>query len=295
MKKLKVLIASMIGAIALVFACVFSFGVNAAGTEITGGVSFEYTELIKSSAGEICKSGDNKVTITLNSGKTENKSAYSTTIGGTKYSNGAALNNGSMTIETTESANIVVYSYLNSTGRTITVGNHYHACTDSKEKGAFTDTIYGTKSITITATGGGGVGIYKIVVEYSNDTHVTPYQQEATSRDSEGYLHVRFIFVVSGVSMSDAGDLTNKLTLRLDDGVKTVTVTPNVVNKITSSGETYKPSVGTNDYYVFDGSTGDFYVIYVVGCSTNYIGHTMNASFEFGGKSYSTTPYSFTE
>ena len=121
---------------------------------------------------------------------------------------------------------------------------------------------------------------------------IIPLQQEAIDGD---YTYVRFVFILSGYPELSSSDFENKLTLILDDGEQTKTISPNAYNKLTHSGETYTATVNEKEYS-FDNSINenDIYVIYVVKFTTaKYQGHNVKAKLSFNENEYITSGYTF--
>ena len=112
---------------------------------------------------------------------------------------------------------------------------------------------------------------------------VTPLVQTAVV---DTYTYVRFVSIVKGVKEFSAADITFKLTLTSGESNQEVTVTPYVVKKITSSGETYTAKVNEADYSFAD-HTAEYYVVYVVRFTTaKYTGDSIKATLTYAGNDY---------
>lgn len=285
MKKIKLFIASMLGAIALVFACVLGTRVNA----YTEDIEIQYTALTAWAPSTPKIYSDDVNGITITSGKRlQSKSTGDVQDSeGNNYSNAGQLDNGNtLTITTSSKSNIKVYSYCKSTSSTITVGDSVY-----NSKGGFIDEFLFTNEVKITTSGSNGAGIYKIVIKNG----VKPLQQEAVVGES---TFIRFIFIISGNSQLSSSNFSNKLTLILDDGKntkQTVTRSPKAYNKLLLGGDTYVDTVDEASY-TFDNAfnSTDIYVVYVVEFTTaTYSGHSVKASLNVGGTEYKTSGYDF--
>ena len=282
MKKLKVLIASLVGAIALAFAFVVGVNVSAASENI----EISYTQLTAWAPSSPKLYDENGVTITSTKRLQAKATANAEDAEGNKYATAGQLENGqTLTIKTAKYTNIKVYSYCKSSSSTINVGgNTYNAA------GAFINEFTFTKEVVITTSGSNGAGIYKIVIT----TGVKALQQEAVTGD---YTYVRFLFIVADSTLTSS-DFSNKLTLILDEDEateQTVTRSPKAYDKLTLAGAVYSATIGEN-LYTFDNSvnTDDIYVVYVVKfTTTKYTGQNVKASLNVGGTEYKTSGYTF--
>ena len=132
---------------------------------------------------------------------------------------------------------------------------------------------------------GGDDGMRILSVEFVPQ-EVTPLVQTAVV---DTYTYVRFVSIVKGVEEFSAADITFKLTLTSGESNQEVTVTPYVVKKITSAGETYTAKVNEADYS-FANHTAEYYVVYVVRFTTaKYTGDSIKATLTYAGNDYTSS------
>ena len=325
MKKFKVLIASMIGAIAFVIACVVgSVNVNAATTTTT----YNYDWLANAFASDTDKTTlvaansnkDFEISATENSYakmkmNVENSSGSTFRYMTAGYVEFQKSSKSAVLTLTFESVGTVTFKSKINTGGS--KKSPYYWSVDDGEETAEQIGTSGGSEVTITCEGAGQHTIvfreahsnestsdssnlkmysFEMVVSQTveSDATITALQQEGISGN---YTYVRFIFIASNYTALAKANLTNALTIVLDKGLEgeqTITRTPSVVNKITNNGETYVGTVNNADYE-FDNevNSSDVYIIYVIKFTTaKYSGHTISAVLNYGS-SYATTSYTF--
>ena len=310
MKKIKLIIASLIGTIALSFACVFStISVNAA----------NFSDF--SNYGDYTKNDELTSQVwsfTSNMPDDGNKTLADDAVGKggliVKTSNSSKVSkNGTNGLQLTSNSVIYVPVLNNSAGtinfKTTSASNSKYVLLNGnssyKAVASTTAQSISYSSVDITVVSDKSYLIFSGIVGNFNlgEITVTSTSNPVTSLQQEGKVGtstlVRFVYIISGNTTLTKDNLTNKLTLKLDgdtENEKTLTRSPNVVSKITSSSDTYSAAVKSRTAYAFDNETNtrDIYVIYIVEFTTSkYIGHTISASLEYNSTSYSTTSYTF--
>lgn len=317
MKKIKLLIASLVGAVALVFSCVLGTNIKAAenensyfystktiaGSNASWGTTAEGTQLGNSIFSVICTVSGKVEYKKVGSDYHDIVSDYMSGLSITTASSSESTADKCIKVTCPESGKLKILAYSKDADRIITLYGSDYTVHSSNQSIALDNLNPRYIYFDIEEAGtyylchNKSVGYFHLefIDTAALNSSVTALQQESVDLVEGTYRLIRFIFIIDGKCL-DSEYVKSRFYLHADKGTNTETSVnklPKAVGRITYQYEDYTALVNGVEY-TFSKKSNVTYVVYTVKFTqSKYSGRSINASLYFKGETFETTPYTF--